>query len=61
MTDEHERLVIIAGYTIGFDLCMKLVPKATRWEPFTACAASGAVLVVFFSENLWNVGNVMQH
>jgi hypothetical protein len=49
---EQKRLGLIAGYTIGFALCLSLLTNARRSEIFGACAAYAAVLVVFVSGNL---------
>lgn len=50
--DEKKRLGLIAGYTVAFAICVGLVTKARKSEVFGACAAYGAVLVVFVSGNL---------
>ena len=56
VVDDRKRLGLLAGYTIAFSVCIKLVTNAKRCEIFAACAAYAAVLVVFVSGNLGSPG-----
>lgn len=56
VTRDEVKLGLIAGYTLGFALCIGLVSNAKRSEIFGACAAYAAVLVVFVSGNLGGNG-----
>jgi hypothetical protein len=49
---DQTKLGLIAGYTVGFAICIGLLTNARRSEVFGACAAYAAVLVVFVSGNL---------